>query len=481
MRMGKYDGKNSSGDGIRERLIRYSGEEHIAFHMPGHKRNAKFGYLKPLELDITEIDGFDDLHSPHGMILRAMDRAAKAFNAIQVRFLVNGSTVGILAAVRTLARKGDRALICSNAHRSVFSAAEIAGVRAELVRPESLGRFFGSVSPESIESKLKQSGDIKLVIVTSPTYEGVISDIRSIADVCHRYGARLIVDEAHGAHLGGYGFPKSARTLGADIVVNSLHKTLPSLTQTAILCVCSDNVDIKRLDESLNMFETSSPSYVLISSIDSCVEWLEVKGESAFKGWNRQLDKFYSGAEGLKNIRLYTGEGAYAFDRSKLVLICKDGVGLMDRLRDFGIEAEMCGPEHVVAMSGAGNKGRDYEALLDALRQIDKEYCPSDDKITHNSNCSCGEKKYFENLCEIPKKAVELYEIDSLSVEYVNIKDAEGRIAAGNIWAYPPGSPIIIKGYYITAGEIEYIGYLQRLGVRIGGAIYDGNIPVVGV
>lgn len=208
----------------------------------------------------------------------AQERAATLYGAKYTRFLINGSTCGILAGVRAVTKAGDKVLVARNCHKSVFNAIEICSLTPVYVRPtyfEEYG-FYGSVDPKDVEKAFDENGDIKLVVITSPTYEGVISDVQKIADICHAHDAILFVDEAHGAHLGlDKRFEESARQLGADMVVNSLHKTLPSLTQTALLHVLTDRVDMKEIDSNLAVFESSSPSYVLMASIDGCVRFLE--------------------------------------------------------------------------------------------------------------------------------------------------------------------------------------------------------------
>ncbi|MBO4381018.1 MAG: aminotransferase class V-fold PLP-dependent enzyme, partial [Clostridia bacterium] len=290
----------------------------IAFHMPGHKRQ-EFDHLFGVEkLDYTEIEGTDNLHDAKGILKNAMEHAADVFSARATRFLVNGSTCGILAGIRAASKRGDAILVARNCHKSVYNAIELLGLVPEYILPEYLEDvgFYGGVEPSKVESLLKKTG-AKLVVLTSPTYEGVISNIKAIADVCHKNDAILFVDEAHGAHLGFDGFEESARTLGADIVVNSLHKTLPSLTQTALLHVCSDRVDMKRIDESLAMFETSSPSYVLMSSIDGCVRCVENGREN----WSKSVDKLRASFEDLEHIRLFDGNDSFAYDKSKLVFL----------------------------------------------------------------------------------------------------------------------------------------------------------------
>ena len=209
-------------------------------HMPGHKRNfVKFPWLRELggEFDITEIEGFDDLHDPDGLILDINRRAAALWGSRQAFLTVNGSTGGIFAAIAAAVPAGGRVLVARNCHRSVFNAASALRLQTEYVVPPVVSGFgiFGSVTPEAVDRALREK-PCHAVVVTSPTYEGAMSDVRGIAEVCAMHGALLVVDGAHGAHLGlSDAFPDGGTGEDADIVVQSLHKTLPALTQTAIV------------------------------------------------------------------------------------------------------------------------------------------------------------------------------------------------------------------------------------------------------
>ena len=246
-------------------------------------------------LDITEIDGFDNLHQTVGILKREQEKAARLYGAEQTYFLVNGSTGGILSAIGAVTEKGGRLLMGRNCHKSVYHGAYLQELEVSYLYPELLeygmtgttavagtgngtitGTIAGAVVPESVEEKLRKEPDIGAVLITSPTYEGVVSDVRKIAAIAHRYGKPLVVDEAHGAHfsLSSY-FPESAVHQNADLVIQSLHKTLPALTQTGVLHVSGERTDDNRVEEMLRIFQTSSPSYVLMAGIDRCVRLLD--------------------------------------------------------------------------------------------------------------------------------------------------------------------------------------------------------------
>ncbi len=451
----------------------------IPFHMPGHKRNGKFGYLSGVErIDVTEIEGTDNLHDARGVLKAAMEYAADVYKTKETRFLVNGSTCGIFAGMRTLARRGDKVIVARNCHKSVINAVEVLGLVPEYVLPQYLEKYgiYASVSPNAVEELLKTTG-AKLVVITSPTYEGILSDVKAISSVCHAHGATLFVDEAHGAHLGlDSHFAGSAREQGADLVVNSLHKTMPSLTQTAVIHVCSDKVDIRRLEESLAIFETSSPSYVLMSSIDECVRYTRHNPEMLYK-WAMRVFALRDELSRFDNVKLLSREilsaedsaRVFGIDETKLVFLLGDssltGVEFSDKLRQpYGIELEMASRDYAIAMTGAGDTKEMYSALLAAVGEIDKSAKPSG---------ASGRRMTRANFAFLPQKAFNPYQIDCLSVEPVNMLDSIGRVSAENVWAYPPGAPILVKGEIMSKDTAELLVELLRCGVNLSSSMRD--------
>ncbi len=418
----------------------------IPFHMPGHKRNEKFDFLKGMEQDFTELDGLDDLHNASGVISLAEKRAARVFNSMHVRFLVGGSTVGVLAGIRTLTKRSDKILVASNCHKSVFNAAQLLSLKIALFMPNLQKEgIFGDIDPQKLEEVLTNDHEIKLFVLTSPTYEGVISDIKKISEICAEHGVKLLVDEAHGAHLGLFG-GVSAREY-ADITVNSLHKTLACLTPAAILSY-KNTVDETRLNESLQMFETSSPPYYLLCAMDSMTRYLE-DNKIIFDEWRELVLKFKRELK-LKNLKLFAPKGVCGYDDSKIVILSNmGGKALKDELAKRNIEAEMYGVSYVLAMTGIGTTREDLDALKRALEEIDGEF---DGKIYHKKDSS----PLLHALDpQTTKKAVEAYETDGLSAECVDIEKCEGRVSMEYVWAYPPGSPIILKGFEISSEQVE--------------------------
>ena len=286
---------------LYEKLRKYCGSDYYPFHMPGHKRRLGMGMGDPLGFDITEIEGFDNLHHPEGILLEAQRRAARLYGAEETHFLVNGSTAGILCAIGACAPSG-RILMARNSHRAAYHALSLNRLEAVWLYPgkfvpegeaEAWEELNGPLLAADAEAALEACPDVRAVFITSPTYDGVCSDVAAIARAAHRRGLPLIVDGAHGAHFGMHPlFPENAVRQGADLVIHSLHKTLPAPTQTALLHVQGDRVDRRRLRRLLAVYQTSSPSYVLMAGIDRCVGLLEREKDWLFGELAGHLDWF---------------------------------------------------------------------------------------------------------------------------------------------------------------------------------------------
>lgn len=465
-------------DLLIDRLEEYSSSM-IPLHMPGHKRRVNlsnnFRYLRRLgaDLDITEVTGFDDLHEPEGILKASMERAALFWGSDESRYLVNGSTCGILAGIYALTNHGDRVIVARNCHKSVYHAIELRNLEPVFLLPqkdEETG-ILGSIDPGEIDVALQNHPDAKLIIVSSPTYEGVISDIESICKIAHRRDIPVLVDEAHGSHLGHFGiFPKNAVQCGADLVIQSLHKTLPSLTQTAILHTRGTRVDRCLLKRAIGIFETSSPSYLLLSSIDSCIALLEQEGEDMLQHWYERLSDFDNRARALNHLRLFCrGETkssvVFDYDRSKIV-ICTDRIGqsggkLASLLREnHAIETEFSSLNYCIAMTGAGDRAGDVDCLATALMEIDKEY--------EGATTICPETHMYL----LPSREYPVSTAMSLANETVNFDQAVGRVCAEYLWAYPPGIPLVVPGEVITRELVDLFFDYREAGIVLRSTTY---------
>ena len=473
---------------ILESQIAALSKETIPMHMPGHKRNLRPSPSLPYELDLTEIEGADDLHDAGGILKDAMERASLLWGSDRTWFLVGGSTCGVLAGIRAAVPFGAEIIAARNCHRSVYHAIELGGCKAHWIIPEPVRRagICGEITAAQVRSAIRKHPESAAVVLTSPTYEGVISDIRAIADICHSAGIPLIVDEAHGAHLGLYeegGFPDGSIRCGADLVVQSLHKTLPSMTQTALLHLQGNLIEPGEVERQLGIFETSSPSYPLMISIDSCTELLNERGPALFEAWKSRLDRFYEEARQLRCIKVWMPENAkeralrkgsrrpqkaVVRDRSK-ILISFQRAGLTGTagaklLRErYGIETEMASGANVLAMTGCGDSDDSLRILSEALADLDRNLSlPEPGEENPGSAGAAGPMgiPQVHAACDI------LTAVNS-PWEEVPVKEAVNRICAEYLYAYPPGIPILAPGEYIRREHIARMKKSAGNGNRI--------------
>ena len=454
---------------LESQLQSYAAGPLYPMHMPGHKRRLSPGGTLPCGWDMTEVEGVDDLHDTEGILKDAMERTAALHGAARTWYLVNGSTCGLLAGIRALVRPGSKILVARNCHKAVYHAIELGNLHAHYLLPptEPLSGIYGSVRPRDVEAMLDTFPKTACVVLTSPTYEGVISDIRAIARICHDRQIPLLVDEAHGAHLGLFpGWPDSAVHQGADLVVQSAHKTLPSLTQTALLHMPSGSLaDPEEVDRQLDIFETSSPSYPLMASLDGCTELLTTQGAELFSRWLHTLREFDKKAGLLKSLQVLghspKGNPAcfYDFDMGKLPIFCGQSgytaASLAAALRNtFHFETEMACGYITLAMTSPADS---QEAILrfgDALLALDQQAasCTASAPLTLPEP-GRSELPIGQALC---RKAV-----------HRPLTEAEGRICAEYIWAYPPGVPLTVPGERITHDFLNYTARLRSSGTRL--------------
>jgi len=368
---------------LYDKLKKYSADGVYPMHMPGHKRNSEFMPVGlSFETDITEIHGFDDLHNPRGVLFDTTRLASEIYGSLEAFLLINGSTVGILAAIGAHTKRGDKILTDVNCHRSVPNAAGLFGLEVSYITPEidvSTG-IPGSIAPEAIEDVLANNKSIKFVVITSPSYEGVVSDIEAIANTTHKAGALLFVDCSHGAHLGfSDAFPKSPVSLGADIVVMSLHKTLPALTQCSLLHICSERANVAATKRLLSVLQTSSPSYVLMASIDSCLRLLKDDSRKLFCDYEQNLKDFYHKVKtGCKHLSFPSHSSFFDYDMGKIVIVTKNtslsSVEFSDILRSkYKIELERTTEDYVIAMTSICDTNEGFKCLADALIDADSQ------------------------------------------------------------------------------------------------------------
>ena len=499
--------------GLLERLTEYAGSDAYPFHMPGHKRREipdgiPGGFPDPYGIDITEIDGFDNLHHAEGILKDAMETAAAIYGADRSWYLVNGSTCGILSAVFAATENGGKLLTARNCHKAVYHAICLNRLEAEYLYPEEITEFGinGGIRAEDVRKALEKdamrcagnSGDVRgkttkiqAVLITSPTYEGVVSDIRAIADAAHEYGIPLIVDEAHGAHLEFadqcHSFPKSALEYGADIVVQSLHKTLPCFTQTAILHVKGKLVDQDRISRYLSMFQTSSPSYLFMAGMERCIRYMDGDGRNEMIRYEKRLERFMERMEGLQVLEVLDREICWKYrtvagwDPSKIVVSTMraedfHGEELAETLRrKYHLEMEMTAPEYVIAMTSLMDTEEGFERLGTALLEIDGalRHCVESEQQKEKGESKekerCETPEATESKVSHPIRRMLICEAMDADTERTAFQDTVGKVSAEFVYLYPPGIPIIAPGEVFTDAIVEKIMAYKAAGLLVQG------------
>ncbi|MCH5281490.1 MAG: aminotransferase class I/II-fold pyridoxal phosphate-dependent enzyme [Lachnospiraceae bacterium] len=442
-------------DKLRSALEQLQKSDMYPFHMPGHKRReidylTQSSYLK----DITEIDGFDNLHCPEGIIKEEQEFAASLFGAKESFFLINGSSVGVLAAIAA-AKDSDsekKILMGRNSHKSAYNGLYLWDIRAEYLYPRQYRgvSFVGAISVKEVERALSKSNDYGAVFITSPTYEGIISDIKGICELAHQKDIPVIVDEAHGAHLGIFGgddyFPLGAIASGADVVIQSLHKTLPSLTQTAVLHIQGDLVDVKKIKSRLSMLQSSSPSYILMESISACLHACDEYREDYRNHYKSRLQSFYKEMKSLSRLKLLTNE---TLDKGQAEETMKDpgkilihvgssglnGRQLYDILRErYHLQMEMAAVDYVIAMTSFADDEEGFLRLETALKEIDQE-------------ASGSERGHLISMeFDRPEAVYTIRQALEAEKEQVPLSESIGRISGEFLYFYPPGIPFLVPG-----------------------------------
>ena len=315
-----------------------------------------------------------------------------------------------------------------------------------------------------VEQQLKRNPNIEAVMITSPTYEGIVSNIPQIATICHRYQVPLIVDEAHGAHFGFHEyFPKSAITQGADLIIQSMHKLLPSLTQTALLHLGNASyVEVEKVKFFLGVYQTSSPSYLLMAGMERCVRLLREKKEELFSQYVDNLCRFYQEMEQLSMIEILTEEN---MDRSKIVISVKDtnmsGQELYDTLLwRYHLQMEMASGSYVLAMSSIMDTEDGFFRLQRALMEIDGTLHRQEKTNTNH---------FIEEFYAEHEKKMEIYEALEQTGVVVGFEEAVGKISRDTIFLYPPGIPVLLPGEWIDEATVAKIRKAKALGLNIQG------------
>lgn len=441
---------------LLDEVLKYKKEENLIFSMPGNKCGKVFlkdnigkefvdtmGYL-----DITEVDPLDNLHAPEGIILEAQQLLAKTYGVKKAYFMVNGSTGGNLCSIFTAFNEGDEVLVERNCHKSIYNGLILRKLKVKYIEPlinEKLGIFLPP-DKKNIYDAIEQCENLKGIILTYPSYFGITYDIEEVLLDLKKRGLKIVVDSAHGAHfIANNKLPKAIYGI-PDYVVLSAHKTLPALTQGSYLL---SNIDDNDVEFYLNTFMTTSPSYLIMSSLDYARYYLDEYGYDEYERLINKAEKYRSIINSLNKVHIISKEDLaedYDIDKSRyIVTVSKEYSGhkLLEYLREQGIQCEMGFASGVVLLLSPINDDDDFKKLLKSFENLQL-------KDIRQDNYS----KYYSF---IPKKVLEPYEVFKKECKYIKINEADKNIACEAIIPYPPGIPLLCPGEVITKEAIDII------------------------
>ena len=497
-------------DALRDR----TNHPHAPFYAPGHKRGQ--GISQPLidlfgatvfRSDLPELPELDNLFNPEGAIAEAQDLAAAAFGAQSTRFLANGSTCGIIAAILATCGPGDKIILPRNIHSSAISGLILSGAIPIFVNPEYNPDWdiANSITPETTASALEQHPDAKAVMIVYPTYHGVCGDLRAIAQITHQYNIPLLVDEAHGAHFNFHpNLPETALSAGADLTVQSIHKTLGAMTQASMLHVKGDRIDIQKLNRALQLVQSTSPSYILLASLDAARQQIALHGKELMAQTLQLAEKARSRISlipGLSVLEPLNTPGFAALDRTRLTVKVSDlgitGFAADDILHSqLGVTAELPMPQHLTFIISLGNTESDIDNLVEACTLLEgrrkKEEGSSATDVTdvtdvrkkeevrkkkseRRSPMSDGRFAHSPTLPLSPSPPLlSPREAFFFPAETVPADKAVDRLCAELICPYPPGIPVLMPGEIITPAAVDYLQQILAAGGKITGCSDPG-------
>jgi arginine/lysine/ornithine decarboxylase len=464
---------------VFEALKNLKEENSISFHMPGHKGKdtlIKWGDYMPY-IDTTELEGLDNLLEPRGIIEESQKNTAKVFGAKASFYGVNGSTGSIYISLASITKPGDKVLVQRNCHKAVYNALILNRLQPVYIYPNynENHNVLTGLYPEDVEAALKENPDIKAVVMTYPNYYGVCSDIKEIAKIVHAHNKVLMVDEAHGPHMTfSDKLPISAIEGGADIVIQSTHKTLPSLTQTSMIHVGTDRIDLNKLRDRYQLYTTTSPSYLFTVSNELAVAYMDGEGRERLDWSIEKVNETIERLNKIPRVEVFTGDPQdstiYAKDNTK-ILISIDGIRgstVKKLLRtEYNIRLEMSDFYYALILTSLMNDEEDYEKIIEAIADIAE-------KTPYEEINWVNVKMPTPKIITRPAKAY------YAKKEQIKLKDAIGRVSASPIIPYPPGIPLIVPGEEITQEIYEHVLFLMDNGIEIVGLMgYNKDYVVV--
>ncbi|MBZ5203088.1 aminotransferase class I/II-fold pyridoxal phosphate-dependent enzyme [Planomicrobium chinense] len=448
-------------------LTAFQQQQPISFHVPGHK-NGELSALpsemrSALPYDLTEVTGLDDLHYPEEAIQEAQQLLAEAYGADQSFFLVNGSTVGNLAMVYASCQEGDMVIVQRNAHKSIFHALELAKARPVYVAPEwdEESLTASGVAFADITAAVTAHPEAAAVILTYPNYYGMATaGLKETIAFCQSQGMPVLVDEAHGAHFQiGTPFPASALAYGADVVVHSAHKTLPAMTMGSFLHIQGDLVNREKIIKYLRMLQSSSPSYLIMASLDDARAFVETYSQPDIRYFEDKRKQFIRGLKSIPKLEVFESD-----DPLKLMLRVEgyNGFQLKAQLEKAGIHAELADPYQVLLILPLLKQIHAYpfaevrKRVKEAVRALDQY--PRD---------ALAVKMPIQQTISVPE--ISFSQMDTETREWISYKAAVGRISAGMVVPYPPGIPLIVPGEKWTLEKLEGLADYLATGAQIQG------------
>ncbi|MCC5637399.1 aminotransferase class I/II-fold pyridoxal phosphate-dependent enzyme [Nostoc sp. CHAB 5844] len=450
---------------------------HAPFYTPGHKRGrgispalADLLGKTVFQADLTELAGLDSLFSPQGVIVAAQALAAEAFGAAQTWFLVNGSTCGIAAAILATCGTGDEIILPRNVHSSAIAGLILSGAMPIFVNPEydSVFDIAHSITPNAVEAALQQHPDAKAVLTVYPTYYGVCGDLAAISHITHQYNIPLLIDEAHGAHFAFHPeLPTPALAAGADLTVQSIHKVLGALTQASMLHLQGQRIDCDRVSKALQLVQSTSPSYLLLASLDAARQQMALDGEKLMSRTLQLADvarSKISQIPGLSILQPQISPGFVELDRTRLTVnVTKLGLtgfeaeAILDE--KLGVTAEFSSLQNLTFIISLGNTASDIEQLVQSFEVLAEKYrrnrvIVNRQNLVHN----------WEYAVQISPRQAFFEKSETLPIEQTS-----DRICAEIVCPYPPGIPVLMPGEVITKTALAELRQIQTMGGFISG------------
>ena len=466
-------------------MLQYQKQQVYPLHTPGHKGGRGMlpelqrAWGESLEMDVSLMQELDDIHEPETYIKQAQELAAVTYGSDKCFWAVNGTSQAIHAMLMTALRPGEKVLLPRNAHRSVAGGLILGGIEAVYLQPEYCAAWGLQlqIRKEQVEEALRGDKDIKAVLLTSPSYYGVAAETREIAEICHKYGIPLLVDEAHGPHLGFNSLlPPSSLQCGADACAQSTHKITGAMTQCSMLHVQGRLLSLQRAADCMSVLTTTSPNYFLMASLDAARAQLQAKGKDMVDDAVKAALKLRKLCQKL-GLRVLSQEDCpgFALDITKVTVNVADwgytGIEAGARLRQAGIAVELVDAQNVLFLVTYADVTEDYDLALQRIEIVFREMQAC------KRPCKC-----VPDVSQIPEaeSVLPLRQVFYGDKESIALAKAQGRICAEQISFYPPGIPVMLPGERITETIISYCQTMKNLGLPVSGPA-DGSLQTVRV